>query len=346
MISAGQIISDYLDAAAKAGASRSTLRQRRWALALLLEQSLELTGEGAAGPAPDTAATPDRPAKSLDSRSLTAPAFIAMLAQAELRLVASQPEAPIPTVRAWRAAIRALAGYAGVPADLTSLPAPTPRRVLSSEGVRALETLRRRQMITLMPQEQARLSMVLALLTAAPLTGTQLCGLHLHDLDERMATLAVPVRPRQWRRLELRPDPGKSGPETAGSETAGPEATRPKAATTEGSGPEAAEPEMMRLDLPAYVRDAITRWLAVRNPLVQALRGSTDVLLVSVAANHDPRTSAVLPPGLPLKPRGLQRSFTRAALAANAELVGQPGFPLPTSLELARRSYHAWRTCC
>jgi hypothetical protein len=397
MTSAAQMITDYLGAATRAGASRSTLRQRRWALGLLLEQAEAIAHEdrtgldppeappGAAPPqaqadpgspssneasaeppsihaspsSNETSAGPPSPHASPSSTETPPPAetpprltraapplsvsaFLTLGPRAEGRLLAANPDTPIPTMRAWRASIRALATYAGMDADAPSLPRPPARKVLSSEGVRALETLRHRQMITLMPEEQARLAMVLALLATAPLTGTQLCAVRLSDLDDRMTTLQLPpAQPHEWRRLELSPGPADAMPPRDPGGPPQPAKRGAAAKTTEDPAPPV---EVAPVQLPAYAKDAIVRWLAVRNTLVSALQGKTDVLLVSVAANHDPRTRATLPPGLPLKPRGLQRSFARAALAANAELAGQPGFPLPRSLELARRSYHAWRT--
>jgi integrase len=369
MTSAAQMISDYLGAATKAGASRSTLRQRRWALGLLLEQAEAIahedrtgatsadggasadesngrtaSGDGASpsGEAPSDGGASQAPSDGRVSPDalgkLSVSAFLALGPRAEGRLLALNPDTPIPTMRAWRASIRALATYAGMDADAPSLPRPLARKVLSSEGVRALETLRHRQMVTLMPEEQARLAMVLALLATAPLTGTQLCAVRLTDLDERMTTLRLPpAQPHEWRRLELSPETAPAEPQATTAQKTQKAADQNPKATDETPAP---EPVL----LPAYAKDAIVRWLAVRESLVGALQGKTDVLLVSVAANHDPRTRATLPPGLPLKPRGLQRSFARAALAANAELTGQPGFPLPRSLELARRSYHAWRS--
>lgn len=92
------------------------------------------------------------------------------------------------------------------------------------------------------------------------------------------------------------------------------------------------------LPLPEWARDACVDWLAVRQPLVDALEGTTDALFVSVRPNHDPRTGATRPAGLPLRPRGLQRSFARVVAAANLAHAGEPGFPLPTSLTWWRRS--------
>jgi hypothetical protein len=65
---------------------------------------------------------------------------------------------------------------------------------------------------------------------------------------------------------------------------------------------------------------------------------------VSVAGNHAGLPAADghsirRPAGMPLRPRGLQRAYTRAVVELNSELAGSPGWrPLPYRLEQLRRA--------
>ncbi|MFL6073394.1 MAG: hypothetical protein ACJ73S_08375 [Mycobacteriales bacterium] len=85
-------------------------------------------------------------------------------------------------------------------------------------------------------------------------------------------------------------------------------------------------------------REALALWLQTRAEVVLP---RVRALFVSVAANHD-GAGRTLPPGLPLQPRGLQRAHTRAVLAANADLLGQPGFaPVPVAFGPLGKSLQA-----
>jgi hypothetical protein len=83
-------------------------------------------------------------------------------------------------------------------------------------------------------------------------------------------------------------------------------------------------------------------WLDVRDALVGALSGGpVRALWTSIRSNSrpgGPRGSLPLPPGMPLRPRGMQRAYARSVEAANLFHQGVPGFPLPRSLDLLRRS--------
>jgi integrase len=89
----------------------------------------------------------------------------------------------------------------------------------------------------------------------------------------------------------------------------------------------------------------IREWIAVREGLVAALQGGPVYSLwTSIRSNSrpgGPRGSLPLPAGMPLKPRGLQRAYARSVVAANVLYDGVPGFPLPPSLDLLRRSVTA-----
>lgn len=98
------------------------------------------------------------------------------------------------------------------------------------------------------------------------------------------------------------------------------------------------DPRVLRGPAAERLRD----WLAVRSGLVAALEGGpVRTVWTSIKSNSrpgGPRGSLPLPPGMPLKPRGLQRAYARSVEAANAVHHGLPGFPLPRSLDLLRRS--------
>jgi len=88
--------------------------------------------------------------------------------------------------------------------------------------------------------------------------------------------------------------------------------------------------------------DRLRDWIAVRASLVGALQGGpVHALWVSIRSNSrpgGPRGSLPLPPGMPLMPRGLQRAYARSVESANVHHQERPGFPLPRSLDLLRRS--------
>jgi hypothetical protein len=101
----------------------------------------------------------------------------------------------------------------------------------------------------------------------------------------------------------------------------------------------APDDDQLVLQGPAATR--VREWLDVREGLVGALLGGpVYALWTSIRSNSrpGPRGSLPLPPGMPLRPRGLQRAYARSVEAANAVHHGLPGFPLPRSLDLLRRS--------
>jgi integrase len=103
------------------------------------------------------------------------------------------------------------------------------------------------------------------------------------------------------------------------------------------------ETETIRLG--AGTRAALREWLDVRAEIVGVLQGgAVHALWVSVRANHAgvlnaDGTAVSRPAGMPLRPRGLQRAYTRAVTEANLDLVGTPGWrPLPQRFEQLRRA--------
>ncbi|HWG23506.1 tyrosine-type recombinase/integrase [Actinospica sp.] len=105
-----------------------------------------------------------------------------------------------------------------------------------------------------------------------------------------------------------------------------------------------AEPVTERIALSRGTAAALRHWLGHREELIAAFDVSVKSLWVSVAGNHaglpSKEGNAIRrPPGMPLRPRGLQRAYTRAVVELNAELAGSPGWrPLPYRLELLRRA--------
>lgn len=91
--------------------------------------------------------------------------------------------------------------------------------------------------------------------------------------------------------------------------------------------------------------ERLRAWLEVRAGLLAELQGGpVRAVWTSIRSNSrpgGPRGSLPLPPGMPLRPRGLQRAYARSVEAANVMYHGLPGFPLPRSLDLLRRSLQA-----
>jgi integrase len=105
-----------------------------------------------------------------------------------------------------------------------------------------------------------------------------------------------------------------------------------------------AEPVTERIALSRGTAAALRNWLTHRQELIDHFDLGVKALWVSVAGNHaglPNRDGAAVrrPPGMPLRPRGLQRAYTRAVVELNAELAGSVGWqPLPYRLELLRRA--------
>jgi integrase len=104
------------------------------------------------------------------------------------------------------------------------------------------------------------------------------------------------------------------------------------------------EPVTERIALSRGTTAALRNWLERRQELIDEFQLGVKSLWVSVAGNHaglpSQEGNAIRrPPGMPLRPRGLQRAYTRAVVELNAELAGSPGWqPLPYRLELLRRA--------
>jgi hypothetical protein len=81
-------------------------------------------------------------------------------------------------------------------------------------------------------------------------------------------------------------------------------------------------------------RVAIRRWLSVRRDLVALLEGTQSALWVSLRPNQWQEK-----PGFALRAQGIQKAYTRGAVALNGVMAGREGWqPLPTTLEQVRRA--------
>ena len=106
----------------------------------------------------------------------------------------------------------------------------------------------------------------------------------------------------------------------------------------------AAEPVTERILLSPGTHVALRQWLATREEIIDSLQLGVKALWVSVAGNHAGLPAADghsirRPAGMPLRPRGLQRAYTRAVAELNSELAGSAGWrPLPYRLEQLRRA--------
>ena len=304
-------IEAYLKALGRRGASAATIRQRRWAL----DQAVTAAAlERLAGPAPDSAALAGvalprlaRAATEVTLADLLDPVFVTryLVWSATGALSETGAGRSQASTRARVAALRALARHHQRPQPADSTPPPDLREHLTAGLTRfAIDALTTRGRDRAERsdrdggEERSRLAAMLVVVELCPLRSAQMCAL---------------------RRAAVRKDGG--------------------ALTAPASlGPEDVDDVPTPLAVPPRWRPVLTSWLEHRDRLVGALEGTTEALWVAVRPNHDPRTSATLPPGLPLQPRGLQRSYARAVAIANVEHVGTPGFPLPRSFDLLRRS--------
>jgi integrase len=110
-----------------------------------------------------------------------------------------------------------------------------------------------------------------------------------------------------------------------------------------------AEPVTELITLSPGTRAALRHWLDTRGEIIDSLHLGVKSLWVSVAGNHAGLPAAdghavKRPAGMPLRPRGLQRAYTRAVVELNVELAGSPGWrPLPYRLEQLRRAVQSER---
>jgi hypothetical protein len=312
---ASGVVSAYLEHLAAGGASRVLLRQRRWALreAMLFavvrrSHLVESTPAGAEDAMGRQLTAGERTVAESLVRDVTLGEVLAdgfpglWLAHADAVLRGSA-DPVAATGRARLASLRALATFAGAGPPVHSTGRPALRAVLDRPEVDAALKVLTQRLPGRGPDDHVRLAAVLAVMAARPMRSQELSALRVMDLQDRGTD--VVIRP-----------PGLIGSPTD----------------------DLAAPIVLRGVGAARLRD----WLAVRSSLAAALEGGpVRALWTSIRSNSrpgGPNGSLPLPPGMPLKPRGLQRAYARSVVAANPFHPGVPGFPLPRSLDLLRRS--------
>lgn len=219
------------------------------------------------------------------------------------RAVAGDPRASAASIRTRADCLTLLGAAAGVTVDVAGRPGlpelHTTVTGLSSSRLRGFLTGR---VLPAGPPARVRLLAVVGVVLDTGARVGEMCAMTVTDLGPQLATLRVRRNPQ--------------------ARTRAPQETHVIALT-------------------AGTRTALRDWLDVRAQLIAPLQGSADALWVSVRANHMgmPDTAVPRPPGMPLRPRGMQRAYSQAVTEANAALTGTPGWqPLPHRFEQLRRA--------
>jgi integrase len=314
-------IQSYLGVLERTGASRSTRRQREWALSqALTAASLQRihgdvpTEQQVRETLPDQlTATGHR----IDVNEILSEEFAAWFLPWAATGILAKNEGGAKSQAASRAraaALRALA-LANGSTPITHTEPAVQLRTPTPMNARALRHVAF-DLVALDPPSKAavRLSAMLGIMITTPLRPVDLCDMKLDDVrtstDGRVSIPALPLAPDE--------------PVPAGY-----------------TGRATMEPALGHL---------LENWLEVRQTLVDKLQGSPpNTLWVSVRAS--PTDEGVIrPAGLPLHPRGLERSYVGQAKNFNAELaagsrtslpLGRDGVPvshLPLSFDHLRRS--------
>ncbi|MBT0768369.1 hypothetical protein KIH74_05505 [Kineosporia sp. J2-2] len=313
-------IQSYLSVLERAGASRSTRRQREWALSQAVNAAAL---QRIHGDVPTDQQVRDTPPEQLNDTGqrvelaeILSPDFAAWFLPWAATGVLAHSEGAARSQAASRAraaALRALAQAHGA-APITHTEPAVQLRTPTPMNARALRHVAF-DLVAIDPPSKAavRLSAMLAVMITTPLRPVDLCRMTLHDVeitDDQVTVPALPLAPDQA------PPPGYTGRETL-------------------------DPALGRL---------VKRWLEVREVLVSRLEGTPpQSFWVSVRAS--PTDEGVIrPAGLPLHPRGLERSYVGQAKNFNSELaagsrrslpLGRDGVPvshLPLSFDHLRRS--------
>jgi integrase len=283
-------------------ASRALVRQRGWALreAVLFASVVRLRGAGAGEPLTEEERAGATAGMSrVTVGELFAESFVdGWLEQAD-PVLRGTSERRQATGRARVASLRALASFCGEGAPSHREAHPAPRDLLTAPEVESALVALSGHLPGRGPDDQVRLAAVLAVMSVWPVRSAELSLLQLAQVRDDGYALALGV----------------------------------------GDDADAdAEPRMLR----GVAADRLREWLEVRAGLIAALEGGpVRTVWTSIRSNSrpgGPRGSLPLPPGMPLRPRGLQRAYARSVEAANAVHHGLPGFPLPRSLDLLRRS--------
>ncbi|MCE0539556.1 site-specific integrase [Kineosporia rhizophila] len=314
-------IHSYLGVLERSGASRSTRRQREWALnQALTAAALQRihgdvpTEQQVREALPEQVSTT---AQRIDVTEIISEEFAAwFLPWAATGILAAKEGAAKSQAasRARAAALRALA-LANGSAPITHTEPAVQLRTPTPMNARALRHVAF-DLVAIDPPSKAavRMAAMLGVMITTPLRPVDLCQMTVDDVRSTAdGTVTIPALP-------LAPDQ----PVPAGY-----------------TGRETMDQALGRL---------LEKWLEVRQVLVSRLEGSPpNSLWVSVRAS--PTDEGVIrPAGLPLHPRGLERSYVGQAKNFNAELaagsrtslpLGRDGVPvshLPLSFDHLRRS--------
>ncbi|GAB3258138.1 site-specific integrase [Kineosporia babensis] len=314
-------IQSYLGVLERAGASRSTRRQREWALSqALTAAALQRihgdvpTEEQVRETSPDQI---DATGQRIDVTEIISEEFAAWFLPWAATGVLAKTDGGAKSQAASRAraaALRALA-LANGSTPITHTEPAVQLRTPTPMNARALRHVAF-DLVAVDPPSKAavRMAAMLGVMITTPLRPVDLCQMTLADVtvgaDSKVTIPALPLPP------DLPTPPGYTGRETMDS-------------------------ALGRL---------LEKWLETRQVLVSRLEGTPpDSLWVSVRAS--PTDEGVIrPAGLPLHPRGLERSYVGQAKNFNAELaagsrtslpLGRDGVPvshLPLSFDHLRRS--------
>ena len=294
--------------------SRVLRRQRSWALreAVLFAAACRLRNvQPPATPFPPEPLTNDERAQAMTERErvtlgeLFREGFVdAWLDHAD-PVLRDVPASSGATQRARVTSLRALAAFTGDDPPQHRHPKPVLRTLLTEPEIASALRALTRPLPGRGPDDHVRLAAVLAVMSVWPARSADLSLLQVSQVRSRGADLVLVV---------------------------GPEAKADDAGVGEGIAP----------ILSGVAADRVREWLDVRAGLVSVLDGGpVHTLWTSIRSNSrpgGPGGSIPLPPGMPLKPRGLQRAYARSVETANVVHDGLPGFPLPRSLDLLRRS--------
>jgi integrase len=226
------------------------------------------------------------------------------------RATVGDPRATDASMRIRADCVRLLGEAAGVLVDVAERPGMPELRdpVDAPSRGHLIDFLERRADHATAPATRVRLFAIVGVVLDTGARVGELCALRTDDLGARLTTLRLTRRP-QARSI--------------------------------------AAPTVERVRLAPGTRRALRHWLEARDELVAQVQGAATALWVSVAPNHsgtldDEGGARRRPPGMPLRPRGLQRAYTRGVVEANAHLAGAPGWsPLPYRLEQLRRAVSA-----
>ena len=290
--------------------SRSVRRQRSWALReLLLFCAAHELGGSVTEPGERALAVARVPRITVQ-QMFRAEIVEAWLRHADAVLRGVTTSSPA-TRRARVTSLRGLAGYLGSDVPPHRDPKPALRGLLTEPEIASALRVLTGPLPGRGSDDHVRLAAILSVMSVWPVRSVQLSGLLVSQVQRRGSALLLDVG-----------EANSAEPGVAGADVAGPV-------------------------LIGVAAERLLAWLELREVAAAALHGgAVRQLWTSIRSNSRPagpgaagrRGSLPLPAGMPLRPRGLQRAYARSVVAANLAHAGRPGFPLPPSLDLLRRS--------